>query len=66
MARIGHADRLPSGLPIGALRYFNDDSSAIRLDSALDLTLSRGMTRKAKLFDNLDLGFLPECLIARN
>lgn len=27
VARIGHADRLPSGLPIGALRYFDDDSS---------------------------------------
>lgn len=30
MARIGHADRLSSGLPSGALRYFDDDVAAIQ------------------------------------
>lgn len=32
MARIGHADRLSSGLPSGALRYFDDDVVDYRPD----------------------------------
>lgn len=63
MARIGHADRLPSGLPIGALRCF--DSSSSRFYS-----FTRNGTKSETASSTISIsrsdhsiGFVTECLV---
>lgn len=46
MARIGHADRLPSGLPIGALRF---------IQLSIKLLRAERHEKRNYLFDDLDL-----------